>query len=159
MLTHLVLGCLVVLCLAVLAVPPGLASGMAECLPEFAALRGPLLGLSMALVALVVLVLAVVSVLVQRVARGTILTRASTRVVDVMIGALALGAAVIVISIVVVSGAQAGTPLLGLAQLGSALALAGLALVVLVLRSLLRRATTLQEAVEGGLVTRPPKIA
>lgn len=146
--TEALVGILIAVGLGALALLPGFSAAMAGSLPEYAALRGPLLAVGIAFMALGLLSLGSVALLVHRVHRGTVLLRSSLRWVDLLVGALVGAAAVIVAGFVVISYGQAGSPALALIEVMSFLGLLAVAGVTLVLRSLLRSAIEMRSELD-----------
>lgn len=142
--TQALLGALFLVGLGAIAVLPGLAESTAVALPEYAELRVPLLAVAIALTILALVALAMISLLVQRIRGGSILTRSSLLWVDVFIGTLACGAALVATGAVVIGNGQAGSPFLALVEATAFLVLLALAGITLVLRSLLRHAILLR---------------
>lgn len=142
--TEVLLGILFLVGLGAIALLPGFSADVASSLPEYAALRSPLLALSIAVTALGLLALAMVALLVRRIHTGTMLTRPSLLRVDVLVGTVACAIVLIVAGFVVISNGQAGSPFIALLQLMSCLALAAVAGITLVLRSLLRSAIAMR---------------
>lgn len=120
---------------------PYLAAVMAQDAPEFADLRYPVLGLSIAVLGCVQVVLVVVWRLLGSVATDRIFTPASIGQVDVVVGAVAVATALVVALTSVLGRAGAMPPLLLLVLLGAVVGGVGLTLLVVVLRALLRTAT------------------
>jgi len=146
--TQALLGAMVVVGVSALVFLPVVSGRVATSVPEYADLRPPLLVISMSITALGLVVLAMVSLLVWRVWRGTILRRSSLRWADVIVASLFGGAALVVAMFVVVSNGQAGSPFVGLVQVGVCLVLTVLACVMLVLRSLLRQAILISDELD-----------
>ncbi|MFE6966326.1 DUF2975 domain-containing protein [Agromyces sp. NPDC057679] len=121
-------------------VAPGLSAAVAASLPEFAALREPLLATTIAFTVLGLIVLTMVALLVQRVHRGTVMARTSLRCIEVIVAASVGAIVVVVVGSVVIGNAQAGSPILALLQAAAVLALVVLARLALIFRSRLRRA-------------------
>lgn len=87
------------------------------------------------------LALAIVALLVAAVNDGRIFDRASLRLVDLLVGTIA----VVTLTLAGTLPFLPGPPAVGLVVLGGALTTATLALVLLVLRALLRRATAMED--------------
>lgn len=138
--TQALLGVLFLVGIGAVALLPPLSTNAALNLPEYATLRAPLLAVSIAITILGLVTLAMTALLVQRIYRGTVLTRPSLLWVDVIVATLACGVVLIVTAFVVISNGQAGSPILGLAQVVMCLTLIALACITLVLRSLLKNA-------------------
>lgn len=125
-------------------VVPELARGFARIAPEFAHLEVPGVVIVGLFVACIEVVLVCLWRLLSMVAARRIFTDAAFAWVDAVIASIVAAVALIVIGSATLSWAQAGNPLtLLLAALG-VIAGTGAALVVWVMRSLLRRATTLE---------------
>ncbi len=137
--TQALLGALFVVGVGAVILLPGISSSVATSLPEYAGLRTPLLAVAMAFTVLGLVTLVMISLLVHRIYRATILTRTSLLWVDSIVASLACAVIVVLISFVVVSNGQAGSPFVALLQAMTSLTLAVLACITLVLRSLLQR--------------------
>jgi len=138
--TQSLLGMLFLVGVGAIAVLPAFSASVAASLPEYADLRTPLLALAIAIAVLALVTLAVVAVLVQRIHRGTVLTRSSLLWVDAIVATLVCAVVLVITGSGVISNGQAGSPFLALTQLMTCLALLALACITLVLRSLLRHA-------------------
>lgn len=138
--TQSLLGALFLIGIGAIALLPGFAAGVAASLPEYAELRAPLLALAIAITVLALISLAMIALLVQRIHRGTMLTRPSLLWVDVIVASLVCAVALVVVGFVVISNGQAGSPFLMLIQVMACLTFVVLACITLVLRSLLRQA-------------------
>ena len=137
--TQALLVLLLLVGIGVLLALPGMSSGVADTFPEYAGLRTPLLGLSLAFCVLLQVAIVAAAVLVQRIRSGQMLLRASLLWVDVIVATLALAVVLVVVGFFVISDGQAGSPFLLLVQLVTILTLTALAGITLVLRSLLRQ--------------------
>jgi Protein of unknown function (DUF3036). len=146
--THVLLALLLVVGLGAIVALPSISASVAESFPEYAGLRAPLLTVSLALAGLGLVVIALVSLLVHRVWRGSVLSRSSVRWVDLIVVALALAIVLIVVGFVLISAAHAGSPFVALVAVMGLLGFATLTSIMLVLRSLLRRATLLSEELD-----------
>ena len=142
--TEVLLGVLSLVGLGAIALLPSVSASVADSLPEYANLRGPLLALAITFTVLGLLALAMVSLLVQRIYGGSMLEQRSVLWVNVLVGTLGLAAALIVVGFVVISNGQAGSPFLALIQVMACLGLVALACITLVLRSLLKSAIAMR---------------
>jgi len=142
--TQLFLGVLFGDGIAAIALLPGVAASVAEALPEYADLRGPVLASSIGFNALGLITIALVSLLVHRIYRGTMLTRQSVIWVGALVAILVCAALQIVSGAAVISGGQAGSPFLALILAIGVLAILTIAGITLVLRSLLRNAIAMR---------------
>ena len=142
--TEVLLGVLSLVGLGAIVLLPGVSASVADSLPEYANLRGPLLALAITFTVLGLLALAMVSLLVQRIYGETVLEQRSVLWVNVLVGTLGLAAALIVVGFVVISNGQAGSPFLALIQVMACLGLVALACITLVLRSLLKSAIAMR---------------
>ena len=142
--TEVLLGVLSLVGLGAIVLLPGVSASVADSLPEYADLRGPLLALAIAFTFLGLVALAMVALLVQRIYRETVLEQRSVMWVDVLVGTLVCAAALIVVGFVVISNGQAGSPFLALIQVMACLGLVALACITLVLRSLLKSAIAMR---------------
>lgn len=138
--TQSLLGALFLIGLGGIALLPGFATNVAVSLPEYADLRDPLLAVAISMTVLGLVALAMVSLLVHRIHRGTVLTRPSLLWVDVIVSAVACAVVLVITGFVVISNGQAGSPFLALVQAMAFLTLLALGCIALVLRSLLRYA-------------------
>ncbi|QEO09655.1 DUF2975 domain-containing protein [Protaetiibacter larvae] len=146
--TQALLGVLFLLGIGTVALLPAFSAQLAESLPEYAGLRPPLLALAIGFMVLALIVLAMIALLIDRIRRGTVLTRASLLWVDGIVAALACAVVLVITGVVVISNGQAGNPLLALIHLLTVLALVVLACITLVLRSLLRHAILLRSELD-----------
>ena len=142
--TEALLGVLSLVGLGAIVLLPGVSASVADSLPEYANLRGPLLALAITFTVLGLLALAMVSLLVQRIYGETVLEQRSVLWVNVLVGTLGLAAALIVVGFAVISNGQAGSPFLALIQVMACLGLVALACITLVLRSLLKSAIAMR---------------
>ena len=142
--TEALLGALSLVGLGAIALLPSVSASVADSLPEYANLRGPLLALAITFTVLGLLALAMVSLLVQRIYGGSMLEHRSVLWVNVLVGTQGLAAALIVVGFVVISNGQAGSPFLALMQVMACLGLVALACITLVLRSLLKSAIAMR---------------
>jgi hypothetical protein len=124
--TQLFLGVLFGVGVAAIVLLPGVAASVAETLPEYTDLRGPVLASSIGFIALGLITIALISLLVHRIYRGTMLSKQLVSVAAV------------------ISGGQAGSPFLALILAMGILALLTIAGITLVLRSLLRSAIAMR---------------
>ena len=138
--TQVLLGTLFLAGIAAIAVLPGLATSVAESLPEYADLRDPLLAVVIAIVVLALGALIMVALLVHRIRDGSILNRTSLLWVDVIVATLACSIVLVVTGFALIGNAQAGSPFVALTLALALLGLGALACITLVLRSLLRQA-------------------
>lgn len=104
--------------------------------------------------ALGLVALAMVSLLVHRIHRGTVLTRASLLWVAVIIATIACAVALVITGFVVISNGQARSPFLALAQAVALLTLLTLGYVTLVLRFLRRHATLIRTELDEVVLSR-----
>ena len=146
--TEVLLGVLSLVGLGAIVLLPGVSASVADSLPEYANLRGPLLALAITFTVLGLLALAMVSLLVQRIYGETVLEQRSVLWVNVLVGTLGLAAALIVVGFAVISNGQAGSPFLALIQVMACLGLVALACITLVLRSLLKSAIAMATELE-----------
>ena len=142
--TQVLLGALSLVGLGAIALLPSVSASVADSLPEYANLRGPLLALAIGFTALGLVALAMVALLVQRIYGETVLEQRSVLWVNVLVGTLGVAAALIVVGFVVISNGQAGSPFLALIQVMACLGLVALACITLVLRSLLKSAIAMR---------------
>ena len=142
--TEALLGVLSLVGLGAIALLPGVSASVADSLPEYANLRGPLLALAIAFTFLGLVALAMVALLVQRIYGESVLEDRSVLWVNVLVGSLGLAAALIVVGFAVISNGQAGSPFLALIQVMACLGLVALACITLVLRSLLKSAIAMR---------------
>lgn len=138
--TQSLLGALFVIGLGAIALLPGFTTNVATSLPDYADLRDPLLAVSISMTVLALVALAMVSLLVHRIRRGTVLTRPSLLWADVIVATVACAVVLVITGFVVISNGQAGSPFLALLQAMAFLTLLALGCITLVLRSLLRHA-------------------
>lgn len=146
--TQVLLALLFLVGAGAVSVLPAISLRMAESFPEYEPIRVRLLVIGIAFAVLGLAAVAVVSLLVNRVRRGTVLRRSSVRLVNVLVGTLLGAVALVVAGSVVVSIGQAGSPPLMIVTILTFLTLATLASITLVLRSLLRRATMLSDELD-----------
>ena len=146
--TQLLLGALFLFGIGAITLLPQFSASATTELPEYAALRAPLLTLAIAFTGSVLVLVAIVAVLVLRIHRGTVLARSSLRWVDAMVIMFACAVVLVVIGFVVISNGQAGSPFLALIQALTCPALTALACITLVLRSLLRHAVLIRTELE-----------
>lgn len=141
---QILLGAIFLVGLATILLLIPVSTRMGENLPEFNSLVVPLLSICVGFIVAALIAVGMVSLLVTRIYRGTILDYSSLLRVDIIITAFACGAVLVVIGFFVVSDAQAGFPLLALAMLAACLVLLALASITVVLRSLLRHAIVMR---------------
>ncbi len=146
--TQSLLGALFLVGAGVLAILPSLSSTIATSLPEFAGLRDRLLALALAMVVLGLLALIMVSLLVHRIHRGTVLTRSSVLWVDVIVATIACHVVLLIVGLAVIDHGQAGSPWLALILGSACIALLALGSITLVLRSLLRHAISIRSELD-----------
>ena len=146
--TQSLLGVLFLVGVAAIVILPGFSAEVAVDLPEYAALRTPLLVLSIAITVVALIALALASLLVHRIHRGTVLAHSSLFWVDMIVVALACGVVLVIASFIAISRAQAGSPFIALIQVTICFALMALACITLVLRSLLRRAILMRSELD-----------
>ena len=91
--TEVLLGVLSLVGLGAIVLLPGVSASVADSLPEYANLRGPLLALAIGFTALGLVALAMVVLLVQRIYGETVLEQRSVMWVDVLVGTLGVAAA------------------------------------------------------------------
>lgn len=142
--TEALLGALFLVGLGAIALLPSFSANVATSLPEYADLRGPLLAIAITLTVLGLIALAMVALLVHRIYSGTVLTRPSLLLVDVLVVTAGCAVVLIVAGFVVISNGQAGSPFLALIQAMACLTLIAIACITLVLRSLLRNAIAMR---------------
>ena len=142
--TEVLLGVLSLVGLGAIALLPSVSASVADSLPEYANLRGPLLALAIGFTALGLVALAMVALLVQRIYGETVFEQRSVLWVNVLVGTLVCASALIVVGFVVISNGQAGSPFLALIQVMACLGLVALACITLVLRSLLKSAIAMR---------------
>jgi MFS family permease len=142
--TQLFLGVLFGVGVAAIVLLPGVAASVAETLPEYTDLRGPVLASSIGFIALGLITIALISLLVHRIYRGTMLSKQSVIWVDALVAILVCAALQLVSVAAVISGGQAGSPFLALILAMGILALLTIAGITLVLRSLLRSAIAMR---------------
>lgn len=138
--TQSLLGAMFLSGVGVIALLPSFSATLATDYPEYAALRAPLLAVTIALTVLALLALALVALLVQRIRRGTMLTRSSLLWVDGIVTLLACALVLVIVGVVAIGRGQAGSPFVALSSVAAMIALGALACITLVLRSLLRHA-------------------
>lgn len=142
--TEALLGVLFLVGLGTIAVLPGVSADIAALLPEYAALRTPLLALSIAITVLGLIAVGMVALLVRRIHSGTMLAAPSLLRVDLLVATVVCIAMLIVAAFFVISNGQAGSPFIALLQAISCLTLAAAASITLVLRFLLRDAIAMR---------------
>lgn len=141
---ELLLGALFLVGLGAIALLPAISADLAATLPEYEALRAPLLAVAIAFAILALVALALIGLLVYRVYSGSMLTRGSLRWVDVLVVTLGCAVVVLIAGFIVIDDGQAGTPILLLALVVGCLTFFTVGCVTLVLRSLLRNAIALR---------------
>lgn len=124
---------------------PAVAADAAHSWPEVAHLRAPVLAAAMAVVACIQLALVCTARLVLLTSADRIFTRRALRWVDALTGSFALAAAIGVGIGVTLDAERALNPGVAILLGGQILGCLAVALLVIVLRSLLVRATTLND--------------
>lgn len=145
----LVVGSLVAILFLQFIGLPWLSGVMAQELPAEAYMRWPILALSIAGLGCIQVGLFSTLLLLGRVRRGEVFSRAALRWVDGIIGASLAGSFVCVATLVYQSFTVSGPPLWMLMLLCGILTGVGIALLLMVMRTLLVQATTLRLDMEA----------
>lgn len=132
-----------------IAILPGFSATVATALPEYAALRSPLLIIAILFTIAGLVAVSMSALLVHRIYRGTMLTHRSVVWVNILIAAAAFAVLLIIASFVVISTGQAGSPSIAIIQAFTCLVLITTTCIALVLRSLLRNAITVRAELDG----------
>lgn len=146
--TESLLGILFLAGLGTVVLLPAVSTTVAASVPEYAQLRTPLLVIAIAIMVLGLIALVVIALLVQRIHRGTMLTRSSLLGVDLLVATFACAVVLDIAAFVVISNGQAGSPFLALAHVLGFLTLIAAACITLVLRSLLRSAILMRSELD-----------
>lgn len=128
---------------------PSFSATVATALPEYEALRSPLLTIAILFIIVGLVAVAMSALLVHRIYRGTMLTHRSVVWVNILIAATAFAILLIIAAFVVISTGQAGSPFIAAIQAFTCLVLITTACITLVLRSLLRNAIMIRAELDG----------